>query len=294
MTETGGPYTILPAECHRSADPPRPRAPALGGPAGLGRRHAHHGHRRRRSPAARRRRDRGARRRRHAGLLEPARRRRARPSATAGCAPATCGFVDEDGYLFIVDRLKDMIVSGGENVYSAEVENALARHPAIASCAVIGIPSERWGEQVHAVVVLRAGAETNIEQLREHCRGFIAGYKCPVSVEFRDALPLSARRQAVEARTARALLGRQGPQRRLTSPRRETTPRSTPRAVSLAQKLHPLDVAADAADQPALVERAHEAVLDQRQIRAFDDRAAPATRRRRRAARAPPRRRPRD
>ena len=102
------------------------------------------------------------------------------------------GFVDEDGYLFIVDRLKDMIVSGGENIYSAEVENALARHPAIASCAVIGVPSERWGEQVHAVVVLRAGAETNIEQLREHCRGFIAGYKCPVSVEFRDALPLSA------------------------------------------------------------------------------------------------------
>jgi len=65
------------------------------------------------------------------------------------------GFIDEDGYLFIVDRLKDMIVSGGENIYFAEAENALARHPAIASCAVIGASSERWGEQVHAVIVPR-------------------------------------------------------------------------------------------------------------------------------------------
>ena len=68
------------------------------------------------------------------------------------------GYIDNDGFLFIVDRLKDMIVCGGENVYSAEVENALSRHPAVASCAVIGIPSERWGEQVHAVVVLNPEA----------------------------------------------------------------------------------------------------------------------------------------
>jgi len=101
------------------------------------------------------------------------------------------GYVDGEGYLFIVDRLKDMIVSGGENVYSAEVENALARHAAIASCAVIGIPSERWGEQVHAVVVLRQGMRTTAAELRDHCREYIAGYKCPASVEFRDALPLS-------------------------------------------------------------------------------------------------------
>lgn len=102
------------------------------------------------------------------------------------------GFVDDKGFLFIVDRLKDMIVSGGENVYSAEVENALARHPAVATCAVIGIPSERWGEQVHAVVVLREGEKADATELREHCRGFIAGYKCPASVEFRDSLPVSA------------------------------------------------------------------------------------------------------
>ena len=63
------------------------------------------------------------------------------------------GYMDEDGFVYVVDRVKDMIISGGENVYSAEVENALAQHPAVAQCAVIGIPSERWGEQVHAVVV---------------------------------------------------------------------------------------------------------------------------------------------
>ena len=101
------------------------------------------------------------------------------------------GYVDDRGFLYIVDRLKDMIVTGGENVYSAEVENALSRHPAIASCAVIGIPSERWGEQVHAVAVLVEGSEASAMELREFCKQHIAGYKCPASVEFRDSLPLS-------------------------------------------------------------------------------------------------------
>jgi len=101
------------------------------------------------------------------------------------------GYMDEDGLVYIVDRLKDMIVTGGENVYSAEVENALGSHAAVASCAVIAVPSERWGEAVHAVVVLRAGASANADELREHCKGQIAGYKCPRSVEFRDSLPLS-------------------------------------------------------------------------------------------------------
>jgi long-chain acyl-CoA synthetase len=101
-------------------------------------------------------------------------------------------YMDEQGYLFIVDRLKDMIVTGGENVYSAEVEHVLARHPAVALSAVIGIPHERWGEAVHAVVVLKPGAEVDEAQLRLHCREFIAGYKCPKSVEFRAELPLSA------------------------------------------------------------------------------------------------------
>ena len=102
------------------------------------------------------------------------------------------GYLDPDGFLYIVDRVKDMIVSGGENVYSAEVENAITQHPAVAACAVIGIPDERWGEAVHAVLVCRPGAAApSLEQLREHCRHLIAGYKCPRGVEVRETLPLS-------------------------------------------------------------------------------------------------------
>ena len=88
--------------------------------------------------------------------------------------------------------MKDMIVSGGENVYSAEVENVVTRHPAVLACAVIGVPHERWGEAVHAVVVAKPGARLAEDEIREHCRQFIAGYKCPKTVEFRDALPMSA------------------------------------------------------------------------------------------------------
>ena len=102
------------------------------------------------------------------------------------------GYLDEDGFLFISDRMKDMIVSGGENVYSIEVENALFKHPAVASCAVIGIPSDKWGEQVHAVVILEEGQEATPEELMEHCHQLIAGFKCPRSISFRkDPLPLS-------------------------------------------------------------------------------------------------------
>lgn len=103
------------------------------------------------------------------------------------------GFMDDAGYVHIVDRVKDMIISGGENVYSAEVEGVLSRHPAVAACAVIGIPSEAWGEAVHAVVVLRPGAAAIEEEgLRAHCRLSLAGYKCPKTIEFREALPLSS------------------------------------------------------------------------------------------------------
>lgn len=101
------------------------------------------------------------------------------------------GYMDEDGYIFIVDRIKDMIVTGGENVYSAEVESAIGSHPAVATSAVIGIPSDRWGEAVHAVVVLKPDQETSAEAIIDHCRQHIAGYKCPKSVEFTTALPLS-------------------------------------------------------------------------------------------------------
>lgn len=101
------------------------------------------------------------------------------------------GYLDDDGYLFITDRIKDMIVTGGENVYSAEVEHALASHPAIASCAVIGVPDQDWGERVHAVVVLAPGCEVTAAELREYAKTHIAGYKAPRTVEFVAALPVS-------------------------------------------------------------------------------------------------------
>lgn len=101
------------------------------------------------------------------------------------------GYMDENGMLYIVDRIKDMIVSGGENVYSAEVENALVSHPKVAMCAVIGVPDERWGERVHAVVVVQPGQTVEADELIAHCRARIAGYKCPRSVEFRTELPIS-------------------------------------------------------------------------------------------------------
>ena len=100
-------------------------------------------------------------------------------------------YMDADGFIFVVDRLKDMIKTGGENVFSAEVENALSQHAAVAACAVIGVPSDEWGEAVHAVVVAKPGASVSAEALIAHCKGLIAGYKCPRSIEQRDALPLS-------------------------------------------------------------------------------------------------------
>ncbi|MBI4883303.1 MAG: AMP-binding protein [Actinobacteria bacterium] len=102
------------------------------------------------------------------------------------------GYLDADGYLYLVDRVKDMIVTGGENVYSTEVENAIASHPAVLQVAVIGIPSEQWGEAVLAIVVLKEGAAATQEEIISHCREWIAGYKLPKTVEFRtEPLPLS-------------------------------------------------------------------------------------------------------
>jgi len=101
-------------------------------------------------------------------------------------------WMDEEGFIFISDRLKDMIISGGENVYSTEVEQALYQHPSVAQCAVIGVPDERWGERVHAVVVPKPGAERDAQALIAHCRALIADFKCPRSIDFQDEpLPLS-------------------------------------------------------------------------------------------------------
>lgn len=99
------------------------------------------------------------------------------------------GYLDAQGFLFLTDRVKDMVVSGGENVYPAEVENALASHPAIAEVAVIGVPSEKWGETVKAVVVLRPNLTATDSELIAHAKGLLAGYKCPTSVDFVSVLP---------------------------------------------------------------------------------------------------------
>lgn len=99
------------------------------------------------------------------------------------------GYLDQDGYLYICDRVKDMIISGGENIYPAEIENALMRHPAIADAAVIGVPHEKWGETPKAIVVGSPGCALDEQQIVAFCRTQLAGFKCPTSVEFVDALP---------------------------------------------------------------------------------------------------------
>ena len=99
------------------------------------------------------------------------------------------GFLDEDGYLYIQDRLKDMIIYAGENIYPAEIEHVLHEHPAVAEAAVIGVPDSRWGETVKAVVVLRPGASATAAEFLEFTRGRIADFKAPKSVDFVAALP---------------------------------------------------------------------------------------------------------
>ena len=101
------------------------------------------------------------------------------------------GYRDEEGYLFLVDRMKDMIISGGENVYSVEVERVIDLHPAVRQCAVVGRPDATWGEVVHAVVSLEPGASVTHEELVAHCREHIAGYKCPKGLTIWDELPLT-------------------------------------------------------------------------------------------------------
>ncbi len=102
------------------------------------------------------------------------------------------GYLTQDGYLFIRDRLKDMIISGGENIYPAEIEQVLARHPAILEAGVIGVPSQKWGEETKACVVLRQGQSASEDEIIAFCREYLAGYKCPKSVDFLAALPRNA------------------------------------------------------------------------------------------------------
>lgn len=124
------------------------------------------------------------------------------------------GYMDDDGFLFLVDRVKDMIISGGENIYSAEVENALASYPSVLECAVVGIPDEKWGERVHAIVRLKAGTVASANQIIAHCQHKIARYKCPRSVEFRaDPLPLSGAGKILKTELRKAFLNGGAPER---------------------------------------------------------------------------------
>lgn len=102
------------------------------------------------------------------------------------------GYRGENGYLYVTDRLKDMIISGGENVYPREVEDVLYAHGAVLEAAVIGVPDERWHERVHAVVVVRPGGLVTEQELMDHCRSALAGYKCPKTVSFVESLPKNA------------------------------------------------------------------------------------------------------
>jgi long-chain acyl-CoA synthetase len=118
------------------------------------------------------------------------------PVATAAAIDAEgwlrtgdAGYLDDEGFVYLHDRVKDMIVSGGENVYPAEVENALMRHPDVADVAVFGVPDERWGEAVKATVVLAGGASVTSDELISFCHQYLAGYKCPKSIDFAESLP---------------------------------------------------------------------------------------------------------
>ena len=102
------------------------------------------------------------------------------------------GWVDEEGYVFLSDRKIDMIISGGSNIYPAEVEAAISAHPGVADCAVFGVPDPEWGEQVKAVVQRLPGADVDAEALIVWCRERIAAYKCPKSVDFQEELPREA------------------------------------------------------------------------------------------------------
>jgi fatty-acyl-CoA synthase len=119
------------------------------------------------------------------------------PNATADASrfgwhhTGDIGYLDDDGYLFIVDRAKDMVITGGFNVYSTEVEQALMAHPAVQDCAVVGLPDDKWGERVTAVLQLRAGADVEPAEITDFVKARIGSVKTPKQVEFWDDLPRS-------------------------------------------------------------------------------------------------------
>src|SRR5690606_2425190 len=129
-----------------------------------------------------------------------------RPDATAQAIrdgwlhTGDIGYVDGEGYLYVLDRRDDLIVSGGENVYPAEIEAVLQSHPEVLEAGVYGAADERWGQAPVAVVVLRTGAVVTTEALIAHCRERLAAYKAPTRIEFRDALPRNAAGKLMRSR----------------------------------------------------------------------------------------------
>jgi len=107
------------------------------------------------------------------------------------CAVGDMGYVDEENYLYLVDRKNDMIISGGENIYPTEVENVIYAHPSVREVAIVGVPDEFWGESVKAVVLLKDGMSATQEEIVEFTKGKLAGYKRPRSVDFVKELPMT-------------------------------------------------------------------------------------------------------
>ena len=147
---------------------------------------------------------------------------------------------DDEGYVYICDRKKDMIISGGMNIYPAEIEAALEAHPDVLEAAVFGIPSEEWGETVHAVVVVREGATMTEDDVHAFAREHLASYKVPRSVTWMRRAAEDRQRQDPEARAARPVLGRPRPARSEPHGRASTSARS-PRAC----RARPMSSAAD-------------------------------------------------
>jgi long-chain acyl-CoA synthetase len=154
------------------------------------------------------------------------------------------GYFDEDGFLFIVSRKKELIIRGGYNVYPSEIENVLHAHPAIAEAAVLGVPDERLGEEVMAVVSLRAGLRLTASELTAYCQGQMAAYKYPRIIEFRDQLPKNSLGKVLKDELARSWLsgGRRGTTERArrllvagpARPGQRTGPRSPPADLQLS------------------------------------------------------------
>jgi long-chain acyl-CoA synthetase len=116
------------------------------------------------------------------------------------------GYIDDDGFVFIVDRLKDMIISGGENIYSSEIENILYLHPAVYQCAVIGLPNEKWGQVVHAIISVKDNINLTTDDLVKHCREYLPSFKIPKTFDIRtETLPMSGAGKILKSELISAL-----------------------------------------------------------------------------------------